>query len=194
MRRKVQQSLFDQLPKRGRKPLRPHGHFGGSYLSGYNPNCKRPMDSKKALHVVLRSSRATKEKSFKSKNYEARIWDIISAQAKTKGVTIYSYANGSNHLHLLLRAKNRADYSSFIRAITGLIARLVGGSERGRPLKKRFWDGRPYSRVVTFAKNEFKNVRAYLLRNVLEAIGWIPYYNRNLRLPLELKQGILLTI
>jgi REP element-mobilizing transposase RayT len=188
MSRKIQQSLFDQRGKRGRKPKKPLGHFGGIYLKNYNPKSVRPMDSKKALHLVLKSSQAVGERSFGSDKLKTKIWDIICDHAEQKDITIYNYANGGNHLHLLLRAKNRDDYNAFIRSITGLIARLVGNSEKGKPLKKKFWDARPFSRVVSFAKKEFNNIKAYLLRNILEAIGWIPYITRDRRLPKELRQ------
>ena len=183
MARKIQQSLFDQLSKRGRMPSKPWDHFGGMYLKNYNPKSKRPMSPKKALHLVLHSSKATGSRSFKNEKFEVRIWEIIAQHAVKTGVKIYEYANAGNHLHLLLRAKHREDYHAFIRTITGLIARLVGKSERGQPLKEKFWSGRPFSRIVGFAKREFQNVKRYLLRNTLEVIGWMPYIERNKRLP-----------
>jgi len=191
MPRKIQQSLFDQIPKRGRPSSKPHGHFGGRYLKNYNPKSERPMDSKKALHLVLKSSQAVGEKSFKSEKFEAKIWKIISKHAENKGIKLYEYANGGNHLHLLLRAKHRDDYIAFIKAITGLIARTVGKSERGKPLKKKFWDARPFSRIVGFAKQEFNSIKTYLLRNTLEAIGWMKYISRESRLPSELRQMLI---
>ena len=190
MPRKIQQSLFDQKPKRGRPAKKPHGHFGGRYLKNYNPNCKRPMDSKKALHLVLKSSQAVGEKSFNSENFEAKIWDIISDHAEKTGIKIYEYANGGNHLHLLLRAKNREDYRVFIRTITGLIARTVGKSKKGKPLKNKFWDARPFSRIVSFARQEFNAIKTYLLRNTLEAIGWMKYISRDSPLPKVLRQTL----
>jgi REP element-mobilizing transposase RayT len=191
MPRKIQQSLFDQIPKRGCKPNNPHGHFGGRYLKTYNPKSERPMDSKKALHLVLKSSLAVGEKSFNNDKYKTKIWDIICDHAEKLDVKIYRYANGGNHLHLLLRAKNRADYVAFIRIITGLIARLVGKSEKGQPLKKKFWDARPFSRIVSFAKQEFTAIKSYLLRNTLEAIGWMPYYRRGRHLPNKLRRWLI---
>jgi hypothetical protein len=190
MAKKIQQSLFDQIPKQGRKPKKPYDHFGGMYLKKYNPKFQRPMDSKKALHLVLRSSKATGEKSFKNKKHEAPVWEILSRHAKKSGVQIYEYANGGNHLHILIRAKHRESYNAFIRIVTGLIARQVGKSEKGHPLKEKFWDARPFTRIVSFAKPEFRAVRTYLLRNTLEAIGWMPYIPRNKRLPAELRQWL----
>jgi REP element-mobilizing transposase RayT len=190
MSRKIQQSLFDQTPKRGRKPNKPHGHFGGRYLKTYNPKSERPMDQKKALHLVLKSSQAVGESSFKNRKFKTKIWDIICDHAEKQDVKIYQYANGGNHLHILLRAKHRSDYVAFIKTITGLIARLVGKSQRGHPLKKKFWDARPFSRVVSFAKKEFATIKTYLLRNTLEAIGWMPYFPRDTHLPNKLRNWL----
>jgi REP element-mobilizing transposase RayT len=190
MSRKIQQNLFDQIPKRGRKPQKPHDHFGGRYLQNYNPKSKRPMDSKKALHLVLKSSQAVGEKSLNSHKFKTKIWDIICNHAEKRGIKIYEYANGGDHLHLLLRAKHRDEYSGFIRTISGLIARLVGGAQRGKPLRKKFWDARPFSRIVSFAKREFNSVKTYLLRNTLEAIGWMPYISRKQRLPSQLRHWL----
>jgi REP element-mobilizing transposase RayT len=194
MSRKIQQSLFDLKPKRGRKPLKPFHHFGGIYLMNYNPSARRPMDAKKALHLVLRSSQATGPRSFKHVDYEAKVWEIISTHTENTGVRIYEYGNGGNHLHLLIRAKHRDDYNSFIRIISGLIARLVGKSQRGQPLKGKFWDSRPFTRIVSFNKREFRIAKAYLLRNTLEAIGWLPYFPRHKKLPTELRQWLMAAI
>jgi REP element-mobilizing transposase RayT len=197
MSRHQQKSLFEQSPRRGRKPLRPSAQFGGIYFKNYNPKEKRPMDSKKALHVVLKSSYAKGARSFKSKNHEQKIWNLIDDHAKRNGVKIYAYANAGNHLHLLIRARREA-YTKFIRSVTGLIARLVGNSERGRPLnrkngprQRKFWDSRPFTRVVSFAKREYRVIKAYLLRNTLEAIGWITYVERDKRLPRSIRDWLM---
>ncbi|MCB0394079.1 MAG: transposase [Bdellovibrionales bacterium] len=171
--------------------MRPDGHFGGVYLKNYNPKSERPLDSKKALHLVLKSSQAVGKRSFKSKENEGVVWQIIQTQAKNFGVKIYEYANSGNHLHLLIRVKNRWDYAAFIRSITGLIARYVGRSEKGTPLKRKFWDARPFSRIVSFARREFRQARAYILRNTLEVIGWMPYIARNKKLPSARRQWLM---
>ena len=95
-------------------------------------------------------------------------------------------------MHLLIRAKLREDYVRFIRTVTGLIARLVSGAQRGLPLKERFrgkfWDARPFTRIVNFEKKEFETVKRYLLKNTLETIGWIPYISRSRKLDTEWKR------
>jgi REP element-mobilizing transposase RayT len=194
MSRKKQLNIFDQKPKRGRKPKKPATHFGGIHLKNYNPKSKRPMDSKKALHLTMKSSQATGTKSFKNENYEAKIWEIISNHAERFQIKIYEYANGGNHLHLLIRAKHRDEFRAFIRTISGLIARLVGGGQRNHARNRRFWDARPFTRIVSFAKKEFATAKSYLHRNMLEIIGWMPYVARDMRLPKNWREWLTPTI
>lgn len=169
--------LKNKLETRGRKRKIPANSMGGGFHVNYNPSSKRPMDSKKALHVVLKSSLAKSLKSFKHKNNEQKIYDIIDKAAKNFGIKFYDYANGGNHLHLLIKVHSRENYVKFIKVITGLIARFVNKVERGYPGKTKFWDSRPFSRIVHFGK-DFEKVKSYFLRNILEALGWIKYQKR----------------
>lgn len=171
----------------GRPRKRPELCFGGAYFANYNPSEQRPIHFNKALHVVLRSSKAKGARSMMSPLLEGRVWDIIKKHADKNGVRIYEYANAGNHLHLLIRVKRRDFYKKFIRSITGLIARAVSGSEKGRPLNGPFWDARPFTRVVQFAGGEFKKVKLYLSRNRCEALGFIPYIKRSKKLSPEWK-------
>src|SRR5258708_1940379 len=122
--------------------------FGGSKQKG-NPKTARTVDSKQALHIVMRSALATRERSFLLK--ARRIEDILSKQAARFNVRLYNVANAGNHLHLLLKFHSRRGLRGFIRASTGLIARLVLDAERGRAWRssilKGFWGARPFSRI-----------------------------------------------
>lgn len=186
MRKKTQLDFFEKTETRGRKRKIPLNAHGGSHHMTYNPAHARPLHTKKALHVVLKSKKATGAYSFNNKKWEQPIWDLIARHAKKNDVTIYSYANAGNHLHLLLRAKSREGYNCFIRAVSGLIVRLVTGAQKGKSLNGKFWDGRPFSRIVHFGK-DFQKVKSYLLRNTLEVIGWIPKISRSKKLTKEWK-------
>ena len=163
----------------GRPRTRPEGCFGGSHFKNYNPRGQRPILSSKALHLVLRSSLAKGRFALNHPQLEAKVWEIIQKHAQKNGLRIYEYANAGNHLHLLIRAKRRDDYCRFIRSVTGLIARAVKGCQRGKPLKGRFWDARPFTRIVGFAGHEFKKVKLYLARNRCEALGFVEYQPRS---------------
>lgn len=116
---------------------------------------------------------------MKKRNLADKIWDIIEKHALKNNVRVYEYANAGNHLHLLIRVKRRDDYQRFIRSITGLIARAVKGCQKGNPLKKKFWDARPFTRIVSFSGDQFRKVKMYLARNRMEALGFVRYQPRN---------------
>ena len=177
--RKEKQFGFEMLERNNLK------HFGGAYLKNSNPKEKRPISIKKSMHLVMRSSYAKGNYSLLKKSKE--IQSLISAQGKTFGVKVYRQANGGNHLHLILLPRSRQAFNGFIRAISGLIVRVVLEIERGRPFFKTdrkglegFWDKRPFTRIVEWGR-DFKGVCNYLLKNTLEALGFIPYQPRKHR-------------
>jgi len=170
--------------------------FGGALLTNH-PKAKRPINFKKSMHLVMRSSWAKGARSFLKK--DAEIYGIIKRQGERFGVKVYRFANGGNHLHLVILAASRNSYIHFIRSVSGLIARLMMNKQRGaassvsssgnsKPnssenlLKniptKSFWDRRPYTKIVEWGKH-FKGVCRYLDENTLEAIGF-PYAPRSI--------------
>lgn len=151
--------------------------FGGSLLKG-NAKEKRPISTKRAMHLVLRSSLAKGERSFLQSGRKKQIRTLIESAAKTHGIRLYRQANSGNHLHLLILPSSRKAFQAFIRSITGLIARITLGVERGKAKSLRFWDQRPWSRIVEWGTH-YQQVQKYLLQNTLEAIGFIPYQTRS---------------
>src|SRR5471030_2165101 len=121
-------------------------HFGGVYLKNSNPKEKRPISTKRSMHLVLRSSMAKGGLSFLKRDNKIR--EIISIQGKKHGVKIYRQANGGNHLHLMVLPRSRDAFNNFIRSISGIIARLILGAERGCAKGIKFWDKRPFTRIV----------------------------------------------
>ncbi|MEW6056181.1 MAG: hypothetical protein AB1540_06175 [Bdellovibrionota bacterium] len=88
------------------------------------------------MHLVLRSSKATKEWSFTRPKHAAKIKHLTSKFAAKYGVKVYSVANVGNHLHFHLKLSNRFTYKPFIRALTSAIAMAVTGTSRWkRPVK-----------------------------------------------------------
>src|SRR6186997_1924555 len=143
-------------------------YFGGAYLSS-NPKEKRPLSLKKSSHLVMRSLLAKGPLSLLRHN--EKIEKIIYKQAKKFGVKIYRYANGGNHLHLIVLPMSRRAFNSFIRSISGLIARLVLKVERGDPKGIQFWEKRPFTRIVEWGP-DYERVCNYLMQNTLEALGF----------------------
>ncbi len=160
--RKQQLQLFSH------KQLR---FFGGSLLKG-NAKKARPISTKESLHLVLKSKYALGSKSMLQKKNALHINFLVRKQAQKFGVKIYEFVNVGNHLHLVIRVGNRQLYSSFIRSITGLIARHVMGAERGRSLdlpcesktSKKFWEARPFTRLIAWGK-DYLFVKKYMDKN-----------------------------
>ncbi len=143
--------------------------FGGSLLKG-NPRVKRPIAVNKPMHLVLRSSFARGRYSLSIKRN--RIDNAVQKLSKSTGVKIYRFAIAGNHIHLLILSKSRSAYISFIRAISGIIARIILEAERGKAsLIDRFWDSRPYTRIMEWGR-DFKVVSQYIDLNKLESIGF----------------------
>ncbi len=133
----------------------------------------RPLSTRDTMHLVVHSTQARGEWSFKKK--EKAISHLSLKFAKRYGVKICSFANVGSHLHFHLKLSNRFTYAAFIRALTGAIAMLVTGktrwsTEEGKE-KKKFWDHRPFTRIVKGFK-DFLNVEHYVELNVLEGMGY----------------------
>ena len=145
------------------------GGFGGSLLNGNHAKVARPFHSKYAQHVVLRSTIAKGKLSLLLKNKE--IESEIRKQANRFYVKIYQIANAGNHIHLVLRAYKHIEFRKFIRIISSLIARIVLGAKRNSAVLKdsnrRFWDARPWSRLISWGQH-FKNAVDYLRLNKIE--------------------------
>ncbi len=141
---------------------------------------KRPFRNGQAVHITMRSKIAVGALSM----IAVRGWlrDYLPQLAKRVGVTLYHFSNNGTHLHIVLSACSAGAQSTFLRALSGVVARKVLGAEKGKSKNIKFWTERPYSRLVTWGR-EFKNVMLYVQRNCLEAAGKIPYFAREVDLP-----------
>lgn len=155
--------------------------FGGSLLKLSHAKTARPLSSKQALHVVLRSEFGQGSRSLLK--HERVIRNTLLKQGRRHGVKVYRVANAGTHLHLLVRFTKRRGLQNFLRGSCGLIARKVMGTERGRaqtpfpdkslqPKRIRFWSQRPFTRVVSWGR-DFDSVLAYVKLNSLEALGFL---------------------
>lgn len=175
--------------------------FGGALLKKSHAKKARPISTKQAMHVTLRSSQARGEKSFlANRKRAAEINSKVHSLAKKYGIKIYRYANVGNHIHLLVRASYRRGFIAFLRSISGIIARIAMGVERGKVLDTKeqalsqskaikmsqnqskesvmgFWDQRPWTRILSWA-TDFNNVKKYVEQNFSEAMGFIAYKPR----------------
>ncbi len=176
-----------------------HKIFGGSLLKNGHARMQRPLSSKDFTHIVLKSDIAVKNEKadLRMSKKRTEIENIIRKNIQTFGIRIHKLAIASNHIHLLVSFKSRHKYFHWIRSVTGLIARLMLGAERGlstvvnadispvnisahaqNPYRKiNFWSQRPFTRIVLWGR-DFKNVYNYVEKNLLEAVGFISYIPR----------------
>jgi len=169
--RKAKQDLLPGFGQLGVKK------FGGSSLRG-NAREQRPIAVKRPIHLVMKSSRAQGEHSFLSKKRARRIEDLVHRQGRLHGVQVYRFANSGNHLHLVIKPVSRKAFQKYVRAISGLIARITLGAEKGKALGLKFWDARPFTRIIEWGR-DYRNVCNYVLQNTLEALGFVEYRPRN---------------
>src|SRR5271170_5170812 len=67
----------------------------------------RPMDPKRPMHLVFRSTRARGEWSLLRRQNAWAIKAILVGSARKNGVIIYNFANYGNHLHLDVKDPTR---------------------------------------------------------------------------------------
>lgn len=144
--------------------------FGGELMKKANGRGARPLATKKSMHLTLRSSQAVGDWSFRTPKNSAIVQQALQSATKKFGVKVYGIANSGNHLHIIIKLGNRFAYAGFIRALTGTLALKITGANKLRRLKKKFWDYRPYTRVIEWGK-AFVTAKDYLLLNQYEAAG-----------------------
>lgn len=159
--------LFRRSPSK-RKAATTHG---GTLARGKR-KVARPFDARRPHHFVLRSSRARGSWSLRRPANHAAIEGLLRRLSNRHEVRVYQRAIVENHIHLLLRARDRRALASFMRAFAGLVACKVTGARRGNPCGK-FWDWICFSRMVAWGR-DFAGVRAYVVMNEREATGEVP--------------------
>lgn len=165
--------------------------YGGELRNTREGRSKaRPLATKRTMHLVLRSTKAKGEWSFRHPRNRKRVTAVILRFARKNGVRVMSMANVGNHLHLHMKLGNRYAYARFIRAITGAIAQTVTGRTRWNPSQLKtsnqrpkagdkqsgkvatlkFWDYRPFTRIVE-SWRAVLHLRDYVRINQLEGEG-----------------------
>jgi REP element-mobilizing transposase RayT len=117
--------------------------------------------------VTLHSKRAIGE--WNLLRHRRAVREALRACAERNGVKVYDFANVGSHVHLLVRARRRDRFQSFLRSFAGIVARRITGARRGRPLGGGpFWTGLAWSRIVSWGR-DYWGVRSYIFRNLIEA-------------------------
>lgn len=154
--------------------------FGGTLLNTRKGRSQpRPLDTKNTMHLILRSSKARGHRAFWTERNRKLINQIVAKSARRFGIKILTFANVGNHLHFHIKLGNRFTYAPFIRALTASIAMAVTGASRWQPMREsdapyslenRFWDYRPYTRVVQ-SHRAYLNLKDYISINQAEGFG-----------------------
>jgi REP element-mobilizing transposase RayT len=164
MSRRPVQIKFKVFEKR-----KDQNEHGGSINRGKR-KVARPFNPKLPIHLNLRSTEAKREKSFLRPAHKALIQKLIKALSTEWSVSIYEFAINGNHLHLLVRTKQKKNLQNFLRVLAGQIAMKVGGRKKGSRHNRKFWDQLAYTRLVSWGR-EFLTVKKYIFQNFLEASG-----------------------
>ena len=159
---------LDMLPKAPKQ-------YGGVYRNNAKNRGERPLASNQTIHLVMRSTKATGTRSFT--RHRALVKGLVESQAKNANVRVISWANVGNHVHMHIQLPRifRVQYTKFIRGLTGAIALKIMAANRlnkvVRETKDRFWDQRPFTRVLT-SWREHVNLRHYIQTNHFEGLGF----------------------
>lgn len=148
--------------------------YGGELRKKAKNRGRRPLVTKSgSMHLTLRSTQAKGKHSFQDGRKRQRVQNFVQTFSIKKGVKIISFANVGNHLHLHVKLTNQTLYRAWIRGLTSGLAMISQGLDGLNTLKQkgiRFWDHRPFSRVIQSFRH-FLNTKAYVEINVLEGLG-----------------------
>lgn len=152
---------------------------GGSLSQGKR-KVRRPVVTKRAMHLVLKSSKAI---GVLSLHRESRFIEKTLRNLSAKHlVKVLQYSNSGNHLHLVIQARTRNGFRHFVTALSGMIAQKMMGSFKGRPHQGKFWDFIPYTRILEWGR-DLRNALEYVVQNYLEERGLVTYHPRQKRRP-----------
>ncbi len=132
---------------------------------------KRPFDSRKLTHIVLKASLG---RTIWFTRFQSRIHKVIDQAALRYGVKIKDLAINHDHIHLLTYTKCRESQIRFLRLVSAQI---------GRKYKKirghgKLWAARPFTRLVSWGRKSVFHVQNYLHQNRAEATGFVEYRPR----------------
>lgn len=151
----------------------PTAYGSDFYRSRRGRSHRRPISNVQTMNLTLRSTQAKGEWSFRNE----KNWRAISANtakfAERFRVQVIRLSNVGNHLHFHVRFPEKKAYVKFIRALTAAIAMAITGRSRWLKVRaRRFWDLRPFTRVLQTTR-EVKTFDNYLNLNDLEGDGFL---------------------
>lgn len=143
--------------------------FGGSMLAGKRKS-RRPISTKRAMHLVLSSKHVLKNGSFP--RHRKLIEATVGRAIKKFGVKVYRLAVARDHIHMIVKVRSRASYVFFVQFVSGLLALKLRIEKHAK-----FWACRPFTRIVEWGR-DFTRTCDYVMMNELESMRWIRYQPR----------------
>jgi len=107
----------------------------------------RPIAVKKPMHLILKSEKAIGASSFLRKPNAQFIRALLADLSVAYGVNVREFSNVGNHLHLLVKARDRRGFQNFLRVLGSKIALKLTGARKGRGTGK-FWTQAAYTRLI----------------------------------------------
>ncbi len=130
---------------------------------------RRPVDTKRPMHVVFRSERARGSLSLLSRPHATSVKRILAAVSHRHHVRVLEWANVGNHIHLLIQTQTRDGFANFLRRFSCEVALAVTGARKGKAFG-RFWTRLAFSRIVAWGR-ALTTARRYIVLNQLESRG-----------------------
>lgn len=134
--------------------------FGGSLSLGKRKS-KRPLSTKKPMHLVLKSGKAKGAFAFRPSDQKMKM--LVVKMANKFEIKLYTCSLNWSHAHLVIRIPGRRQYNSFIRALTGAMVLKLGAA-------KGFFTLRPFTKVGTWGR-QMRNWLNYSDKNEMQAWG-----------------------
>jgi hypothetical protein len=136
---------------------------------------KRPFDSKKLTHAVLKA-RLGKANGFSKRERVVR--EVILDGCRRYGIRSQDLAVHIDHIHILFYTKLRESQVRFLRFVAAELGRRFKVKGSGQSL----WLNRPFTRLVGWGRKSLLGVKKYIARNRAEVMGFLAYKPRNHRL------------
>ncbi len=144
--------------------LEPRKSHGG-LLSIRKRKTARPFSPQAPVHLVLKATRAKGTWSLLHRKNRARVQSMIYGYAARFKVKVYRASNVGDHLHLLVKAKEKKNLADFLRVLAGRIAVVVTGAKKYVKRIGKFWDYLYWSRLIQWGA-EFYSVRKYVAEEI----------------------------
>jgi REP element-mobilizing transposase RayT len=170
----IEETIKNYFKIKGRQFTLCKTAFGGSLLLGKRKS-KRPITSKKSIHLILRLN-PKYSGPLLSPLYKKSI-NCLKATAFQYEINIHELAFNFTHLHIVIKVKNRKSYIQFIRTLTQRLTFLARKQQKIKT--SRIFLNRPYTRIVNWGRS-YKTIIQYIYKNHLES-GVLNHYELFIR-------------